>query len=50
MTVTELMDIFRLPYAEGFKPSVIAALNREPSNIARELEKGMDSGMYSASP
>jgi IS30 family transposase len=47
MTLTERMDIFRLLYAEGLKPSAIAAaLNREPSSIVRELEKGMDNGMY----
>jgi hypothetical protein len=34
------MDIFRLLYVEGIKPSAIAvALNREP-------EKGMSKGMY----
>jgi hypothetical protein len=39
------MDIFRLLYAERLKPSATAAaLNREPSGIARELEKGMDNG------
>jgi IS30 family transposase len=47
MTLIERMDIFRLLYAEGLKPSgIAAALNREPSSIARELEKGMDNGMY----
>jgi IS30 family transposase len=47
MTLMERMDIFRLLYVEGFKPSSAAAmLNREPSSIARELEKGMDNGMY----
>jgi IS30 family transposase len=47
MTLMERMDIFRLLYVEGLKPSSAAAmLNREPSSIARELEKGMDNGMY----
>jgi IS30 family transposase len=41
------MDIFRMLYVERLKPSVIAAmLNRRPSSITRELEKGMDNGMY----
>jgi IS30 family transposase len=47
MTLVERMDIFRLLYVERLKPSAIAAaLNREPSSITRELEKGMDTGMY----
>jgi IS30 family transposase len=47
MTLVERMDIFRLLYVKGLKPSAIAAaLNREPSSIAREMEKGMDNGMY----
>jgi IS30 family transposase len=47
MTLVERMDIFRLLYVERLKPSAIAAaLNRQPSSITRELEKGMDKGMY----
>jgi IS30 family transposase len=47
MTLVERMDIFRLLYVERLKPSAIAAaLNREPSSITRELEKGVDAGMY----
>jgi IS30 family transposase len=47
MTLVERMDIFRLLYVERLKPSTIAAmLNRQPSSITRELEKGMDQGMY----
>jgi IS30 family transposase len=46
MALMERMDIFRLLYVEGLKLSSAAALNREPSGIARELEKGMDNGMY----
>jgi IS30 family transposase len=47
MTLAERIDIFRLLYAEGLKPSSVAAiLNRKPSSIAREQEKGMDNGMY----
>ncbi|GMO43736.1 MAG: hypothetical protein Pg6C_05540 [Treponemataceae bacterium] len=47
MTLVERMDIFRLLYVERLKPSAIAAaLNRAPSSITRELEKGMDNGMY----
>jgi IS30 family transposase len=47
MTLIERMDIFRLMYVEKRKPSAIAAaLNRRPSSITRELEKGMDQGMY----
>jgi IS30 family transposase len=47
MTLVERMDIFRLLYVERRKPSAIAAaLNRKPSSITRELEKGMDQGMY----
>ena len=41
------MDIFRLLYVERLKPSAIAAaLNRKPSSIIHELEKGVDNGMY----
>jgi IS30 family transposase len=41
------MDIFRLLYIERLKSSAIAVgLNRRPSGITRELEKGMDNGMY----
>jgi hypothetical protein len=37
------MDVFRLLYVERLKPSaIVAALNRQPSSITRELEKGMD--------
>jgi IS30 family transposase len=47
MTLVERMDIFRLLYVERRKPSAIAAaLNRRSSSITRELEKGMDKGMY----
>ncbi|GMO42203.1 MAG: IS30-like element IS30 family transposase [Treponemataceae bacterium] len=47
MTLVERMDIFRLMYVQRLKPSAIAAaLNRAPSSITRELEKGMDNGMY----
>jgi IS30 family transposase len=47
MTLVERMDIFKLLYVERLKPSSIAAaLNRKPSSITRELEKGMDNGMY----
>jgi IS30 family transposase len=47
MTLVERMDIFRMLYVERRKPSAIAAaLNRKPSSISRELEKGMDNGMY----
>ena len=47
MTLVERMDLFKLLYVERLKPSAAtAALNRRPSSIARELEKGMDSGMY----
>jgi IS30 family transposase len=47
MTLVERMDIFRLMYVERCKPSAIAAaLNRKPSSITRELEKGMDNGIY----
>jgi IS30 family transposase len=47
MTLIERMDILRLLYVEGLKPSAIAAaLNREPFSIAREREKGMGNGMY----
>jgi IS30 family transposase len=47
MSLVERMDIFRLLYVERLKPSAIAtALNRKPSSITRELEKGMDNGMY----
>jgi IS30 family transposase len=47
MTLVERMDIFRLLYVEKRKSSAIAtALNRRPSGITRELEKGVDQGMY----
>jgi IS30 family transposase len=47
MTLVERMDIFRLLYVEGLKPSSIATeLNREPSSVAHEQEKGVDKGMY----
>jgi IS30 family transposase len=47
MVLVERMDIFRLLYVERLKPSAIAAaLNRRPSSVTRELEKGMDKGMY----
>jgi IS30 family transposase len=47
MTLVEGMDIFKLLYVERLKPSTIAAaLNRKPSSITRELQKGMDHGMY----
>jgi IS30 family transposase len=47
MTLAERMDIFRLLYVGRLKPSAIATeLNRRPSSITRELEKGMDQGMY----
>jgi IS30 family transposase len=47
MTLVERMDIFKLLYVERLKPSAIAAaLNRKPSSITREREKGMDKGMY----
>jgi IS30 family transposase len=47
MTMVERMDIFRLLYVERLKPSAIAAtLNRRSSSITRELEKGMNNGMY----
>jgi IS30 family transposase len=47
MTFAERMDIFRLLYLEKQTKSRIAALlGREPSTIGRELEKGMDRGMY----
>ncbi|MDR0721951.1 MAG: TonB-dependent receptor [Treponema sp.] len=43
MTLVERMDIFKLLYVEWLKPSAIAtALNRKPSSITRELEKGVD--------
>jgi IS30 family transposase len=36
-----------LLYVERLKPSdIAAALNRKPSSITRETEKGMDNGMY----
>ena len=39
------MDLFKLLYVERLKPSAVAAaLNRRPSSIAREMEKGMESG------
>jgi IS30 family transposase len=41
------MDIFRLLYLEKQNKSKIAfLLGRKPSTISRELEKGMDKGMY----
>jgi IS30 family transposase len=47
MTLVEWMGIFKLLYVEGLKPSAIAAaLNRKPSSITRELQKGMEYGMY----
>jgi IS30 family transposase len=47
MNLIERMDIFKLLYVERLKPSAIAvSLNRSPSSITRELEKGMDNGMY----
>ncbi|MDR1030882.1 MAG: hypothetical protein LBL76_08420 [Treponema sp.] len=47
MTLIEQMDIFRLLYVERRKPSTIAsALNRRPSSITCEVEKGMDKGTY----
>jgi IS30 family transposase len=47
MTLAGRMDIFKLLYIERLKPSAIAtALNRRPSGITREPEKGMDHGMY----
>ncbi|MDR0723533.1 MAG: helix-turn-helix domain-containing protein, partial [Treponema sp.] len=47
MTLVERMDIFKLLYIERLKPSAIAtALNRKPSSITREREKGRDHGMY----
>jgi IS30 family transposase len=47
MALVERMDIFKLLYVERLKPSAIAAaLNRKPSSITREREKGMDNGMY----
>jgi IS30 family transposase len=47
MTLVERMDIFKLLYVERLKPSAIAAaLNRKPSSITGEMEKGMDNGMY----
>jgi IS30 family transposase len=43
MSLAERMDIFRLLYVARLKTSAIAAaLNRRPSSITRELEKGMD--------
>ncbi|MDR2303901.1 MAG: helix-turn-helix domain-containing protein, partial [Treponema sp.] len=51
MTPVERVDIFKLLYVERLKPSAIAAaLNRKPSGIAREPEKGMDNGMYNPIP
>jgi IS30 family transposase len=47
MTLVERMDIFRLLYGEKQTESKIAALlGRRPSTIGREIEKGMDRGMY----
>jgi IS30 family transposase len=47
MSLVERMDIFRVLYVERLKRSAIAAaLSREPSSVTRELEKGMDTGMY----
>jgi IS30 family transposase len=47
MTLVGRMDIFRLLYVEWLKPSAIAtALNRTPSSITPEWEKGMDNGIY----
>jgi hypothetical protein len=47
MTLVERMDIFSLLYGERLKPSAVAAaLNRGPSSITRELERGMDKGSY----
>jgi IS30 family transposase len=31
-------------------PAIAAALNRSPSSITSELEKGMDNGMYNPIP
>jgi hypothetical protein len=47
MTLVERMDIFRPLYVERLNPP---ALNRAPSSITRELEKGMDNGMYNPYP
>jgi IS30 family transposase len=47
MTLIERMDIFRPLYGERLKPP---ALNRDPSSITREPEKGMDNGMYNPIP
>ncbi|MDR1072579.1 MAG: hypothetical protein LBL45_02745 [Treponema sp.] len=45
MALVEGMDIFRLLYVERRMPSAIAAaLNRKPSNVTRESEKGVDKG------
>jgi IS30 family transposase len=47
MTLVERMDIFRLLYGEKQTKSKVAALlGRKPSTIGREIEKGMDKGMY----
>jgi IS30 family transposase len=47
MTLGERMDIFRLLYLEKQNKSRIASLlGRKPSSISRELEKGLDRGMY----
>ncbi|MHB9294073.1 hypothetical protein Holit_03199 [Hollandina sp. SP2] len=47
MTLVERIDIFKRLYGERLKSSAIAAaLNRRPSSITGELEKGMANGMY----
>jgi IS30 family transposase len=47
MTLVERMDILKLLYVERPKPSAIAAaLNRTPSSITREPERGVDNGIY----
>jgi IS30 family transposase len=51
MTLVERMDIFRLLHVERLKPSAIAAvLSSRPSSVSRELEKGVDKGMYNPTP
>jgi IS30 family transposase len=41
------MEIFRLFYIEKMKPAAIAAaLNRTPSTVTRETNRGMDNGIY----
>jgi IS30 family transposase len=47
MTLAERREIFRLFYIEKMKPAALAAaLNRTLPAVTREINRGMDNGIY----